>query len=153
MHKVCFISTLLSVLFVPVNGYAQSPAAAIEALSPDMKLWVNFACPKRMRPSQWSKCVRQEIAAISKGLPDYSNLPKEDQKWVSLSCPSALVPSRYVSCVKRELAALSAGMPDTSELSAQQRLWLKQLCPSALSPSEYRSCVSQELQGFRSELN
>lgn len=153
MQQVWFTSVLLSLLLVPVNGYAQSPAAAIEALSPDMQLWVNFACPKRLRPSQWSKCVRQEIAALSNGLPDYSHLPKEDQKWVSLSCPSALIPSQYVSCVKREVAALAAGVPDTSGLSSQQKIWLNQLCPAALSPSEYRSCVSLEVQGFRSEVN
>lgn len=153
MRKVWLKVITLSLLIIPPSVYGQSPSSMLEALTPEMRLWVDFSCPKRMRPSQWSTCVRQEIAAISKGLPDYSNLSKEDQKWVSLSCPSALVPSQYVSCVKRELAALAAGMPDTSELTAQQQLWLKQLCPSALSPSEYRTCVSLEVQGFRSELN
>lgn len=151
MRQVRLTSLVLSLFIFPISGYGQTPSALIETLSPEMKLWVNFSCPKRMRPSQWSTCVRREIAAISEGLPDLSKLPHDERKWVSLSCPSALTPSRYVSCVKRELSALDAGMPDTSGLSEQQKRWLKQLCPSALSPSEYRSCASSEIQGYRDE--
>jgi len=134
----------LALLVAGAYAFAQTPEDLLAGLSPEYQAWVNRTCPRSLGPSLWTSCVRREVKALSRGVPDLSRLQPEARNWILRSCPSMLGPSLAISCLNRELNALAAGMPSISGLSPDKQAWVRQACPQSLPPSLYRSCVTRE---------
>lgn len=133
---------LLVLVSAPVLG--QTPEALLANLSAENQAWVNRSCPRSLGPSLWNSCVRREVSALTRGVPDLSKLQPEERNWILRSCPSSLGPSLAISCLNRELNALAAGIPSISSVSPDKQAWVRQACPQSLPPSLYRSCVNRE---------
>ncbi len=134
----------LLLLVASVPAFGQTPEALLATLSPEYQAWVNRSCPRSLGPSLWDSCVRREVSALSRGVPDFSKLQPEERNWLLRSCPSTLGPSLTISCLNRELNALAAGIPSISSFAPDKQAWIRQACPQSLSPSLYRSCVNRE---------
>jgi len=137
-------SLLLVLLVASVPALGQTPEALLANLSPEYQAWVNRSCPRSLGPSLWNSCVRREVSALSRGVPDLSKLQTEERNWILRSCPSTLGPALAISCLNRELNALAAGIPSLSSLSPEKQAWVRQACPQSLPPSLHRSCVNRE---------
>ena len=135
---------ILLLLLTVRPSIAQTPDALLSNLSPEYQAWVNQSCPRSLGPSLWSSCVRREVDALSRGIPDLSKLKPKERNWILRSCPNTLGPSLAISCLNRELQALSGGIPSLSGLSPDKQAWVQQACPQSLPPSLYRSCVNRE---------
>src|SRR5439155_19965277 len=135
---------VLLLLVVSAPALGQTPEALLANLSPEYQAWVNRSCPRSLGPSLWNSCVRREVNALSRGVPDLSTLQPEERTWLLRSCPSTLGPSLAISCLNRELNALAAGIPSISSLSPDKQAWVRQACAPSLPPSLYRSCVNRE---------
>lgn len=134
----------LALLIAANQAYAQTPEDLLARQSSEAQAWVNRSCPRSLGPSLWNSCIRREVNALSRGVPDLSKLTPEARNWILRSCPSTLGPSLAISCLNRELNALAGGIPSISELSPDKQAWVRQACPQSLPPSLYRSCVNRE---------
>ncbi|MDE0211217.1 MAG: hypothetical protein OXJ64_15200 [Boseongicola sp.] len=75
--------------------------AAIEPLPVDNQAWIRSSCSRNLGPAFWSRCVRREVEAIRRGMPDISNLAADDQAWLRSSCSRDLGPTFWSRCVRR----------------------------------------------------
>jgi hypothetical protein len=130
-------------LLIAGPAFAQTPEELLRGLSSENQAWVNRSCPRSYGPSLWSSCVRREINALARGLPDLSKVSSEQQAWIRRSCPD-YGPSVTISCLNRELNAISRGIPDLSKLPKDQRDWIVRSCPD-YGPSVTISCLNREL--------
>lgn len=90
-------------------GTGGQPQSLLSNMSAEDQAWVNRSCPKSLGPSLWTNCVRREVSALSRGMPDLSALRPDERAWIRQSCPQSLGPSLYRSCVSRETRAVAGG--------------------------------------------
>lgn len=135
---------LLALWLFAASAAAQAPDELLAKLTPENQAWVNRSCPQSLGPSLWNNCVRREVSALARGIPDISRLGSEERNWLLRSCPSSLGPSLAISCLTRERIALTAGMPSIANLPPDKQARIRQACPQSLPPSLYKSCVNRE---------
>ena len=128
---------------------APSEEGALASLPVDDRAWIESSCSRRLGPEIWSSCVRREIEAVQRGMPNISDLAAHDQAWIESSCSRRLGPEIWSICVRREAEALRRGMPDISDLTAHNQAWIESSCSRRLGPEIWSSCVRREVEAVR----
>ena len=85
---------------------ALSEEGAIASLPVDDRAWIESSCSRDLGPEIWSSCVRREVEAVRRGMPDISDLAAHNQAWIESSCSRDLGPEIWSSCVRREVEAI-----------------------------------------------
>ena len=80
--------------------------AAIVSLPAADQAWIRSSCSRDLGPAIWSRCVRREVDAVRRGMPDISDLAARDQEWIRSSCSRDLGPAIWSRCVRREVDAV-----------------------------------------------
>ena len=126
-----------------------SEEGALASLAVDDRAWIESSCSRRLGPKIWSSCVRREVEAVRRGMPDISDLAAHNRAWIESSCSRRLGPKIWSSCVRREVEAVGRGMPDISDLAAHNRAWIESSCSRRLGPEIWSSCVRREVEAVR----
>ena len=85
---------------------APSEERALASLPVDDRAWIESSCSRDLGPEIWSRCVRREVEAVKRGMPDISDLAAHDQAWIESSCSRDLGPEIRSRCVRREVEAI-----------------------------------------------
>lgn len=97
---------------------AQSEADRLDALSPDLRRWVEERCPQFLGGDLWTSCLSREIDALTDGKwPDLSALGSTERTQLVESCPRYLGPSLWRECAERQAAALGIALATTPHAS------------------------------------
>ena len=120
--------------------------ATIAELPADDQAWIEGSCSRSLGPASWSRCVRREVEAVNRGIPDISGLAAPDQAWIEGSCSRNLGPASWSRCVRREVEAVNRGIPDISELAATDQAWIEGSCSRNLGPASWSRCVRREVE-------
>ena len=128
---------------------AQSEEGALASLPVDDRVWIESSCSRDLGPAIWSRCVRREVEAVKRGMPDYSDLDARNQAWIESSCSRDLGPAIWSRCVRREVEAVKRGMPDYSDLAAHNQAWIESSCSRDLGPAIWSRCVRREVEAIR----
>ena len=128
---------------------APSEERALVSLSVDDRAWIESSCSRDLGPEIWSRCVRREVEAVRRGMPDISDLAAYNQAWIESSCSRDLGPEIWSNCVRREVEAVRRGLPDTSDLAAHNRAWIESSCSRDLGPEIWSNCVRREVEAVR----
>ena len=128
---------------------APSEEEALTSLAVDDRAWIESSCSRNLGPAIWSRCVRSEVKAIKRGMPDFSGLSAHNQAWIKSSCSRNLGPAIWSRCVRSEVKAMNRGMPDFSGLSAHNQAWIKSSCSRNLGPAIWSRCVRSEVEAIK----
>ena len=128
---------------------ALSEEEALASLPVDDRAWIEESCSRDLGPALWSSCVRREVEAVRRGIPDISDLAAHNQAWIEESCSQDLGPALWSSCVRREVEAVRRGMPDISDLATHNQAWIEESCSQDLGPALWSSCVRREIEAIR----
>ena len=128
---------------------AQSEEEALASLPVDDRAWIESSCSLDLGPAIWSRCVRREVEAVKRGMPDISDLAAHDRAWIESSCSLDLGPAIWSRCVRREVEAVKRGMPDISDLAAHDRSWIESSCSRDLGPAIWSRCARREVEAIR----
>ena len=137
-----------------VRSTAAPPHAAVEerglvSLPADERAWIEASCSRDLGPAIWSSCIRREVEAVKRGVPDISDLASHNQAWIRSSCSRDLGPAIWSSCMRREVEAVRRGMPNISDLAADNQAWILSSCSRDLGPAIWSSCVRREVEAVR----
>ena len=128
---------------------APSEERALASLPVDDRVWIESSCSRDLGPATWSRCVRREVEAVRRGMPDTSDLAAQNQAWIESSCSRDLGPATWSRCVRREVEAVRRGMPDISDLAAQNQAWIESSCSRDLGPATWSRCVRREVEAVK----
>ena len=131
------------------SSAALSEEGALASLSVDDRAWIESSCSRDFGPAHWSSCVRHEVEAVRRGMPDISGLAAHDQAWIESSCSRDFGPAHWSSCVRHEVGAVRRGMPDISGLAAHDQAWIESSCSRDFGPAHWSSCVRHEVGAVR----